>query len=191
MKYVNMITKMRCSKVDDCSQTKSLLWVVLGIISLTAASKIYIPFQPVPVTLQNMVVFLISVHYAPALARASIFGWLMLGAVNLPVFASTQAGLSVLTGPTAGYVFSYYAIACFVPLLRRKLQAFSHLTQYAMCLVSALIVNYAMGAFWLSFFVGMKNAVFYGVMPFVLIDCVKLAVSHFILAKLNAFDRYQ
>ena len=94
--------------------------LVVGFALLTALAaqiRIPLPFTPVPLTLQVFVVILAGYSLAPAASAASLGLYLGLGALGLPAFAGFAGGPAVLTGATAGYLWSYPAAALVVSLM--------------------------------------------------------------------------
>jgi biotin transport system substrate-specific component len=61
----------------------------------------------VPVTLQVLAVFLTGIFLGAAWGSASMALYIAAGAAGAPVFAGGNAGVGVLLGNTAGYVWSF------------------------------------------------------------------------------------
>src|SRR3954470_21336615 len=87
---------------------------VIGIVgfagAVAAASQIAIPlpFTPVPLTLQPMLVILAGMMLGPVAGAASMALYLAAGAVGLPVFTPLGApGIARFMGPTGGYLIAY------------------------------------------------------------------------------------
>ena len=84
--------------------------------SLTGAVawfNIPLPFTPVPITLQTLMVLLSGAMLGANYGGLAMIIYLLLGAIGLPVFAGGASGIGVLLGPTGGYLLSY-PIAAFV-----------------------------------------------------------------------------
>lgn len=64
------------------------------------------PVSPAPVTLQVLGVFLAGILLGPVWGSASCGLYLCAGMLGAPVFAGGSAGIGVLLGPTAGYLWS-------------------------------------------------------------------------------------
>ena len=94
-------------------QSKLLKYVFLALIGsiiLAVSSKIKIPFYPVPMTMQTLVVLLIGVGFGWKLGLATISLYLLEGIIGLPVFSGTPEngiGLIYFTGPTMGYLLGF------------------------------------------------------------------------------------
>ena len=104
--------------------------------------KIPLPFTPVPITLQTLMVLLSGAILGPYYGALSMIIYLILGAMGFPVFAGGSSGFGALLGPSGGYLFSY-PIAAFVigyMLVKKKLSAFVRYVSFAVVLILTAIV---------------------------------------------------
>src|SRR5260221_2318559 len=88
-----------------------------GSLALAASAKLQVPFYPVPMTMQSLVVLLIGMAFGWRLAGATGLLYLAEGLLGLPVFAGTPAkgiGLAYMAGPTRGSFlgFLFFAGVC-------------------------------------------------------------------------------
>lgn len=83
--------------------------IIIGQCAILIAliAQITIPLSIVPLTGQTFAVGLVATIFPPAMATMSIVIYLLLGVMGLPVFAGAHGGLSVLFGPTGGYLFGF------------------------------------------------------------------------------------
>lgn len=157
-----------------------ILLVVAGSMLIALASKIQVPFHPVPMTLQSLVVLTIGLAYGRNLALATVVLYLVEGALGLPVFADTPAkgiGLTYMLGGTGGYLigFVFAATACGW-LAERGWDRHIPTTAAALCLGAGLI--YAPGLLWLGFLYGWdKPIIEWGLTPFVFGELTKIALG--------------
>ncbi len=82
----------------------------MGSIALAISSKIRIPFYPVPMTMQTLVVLMIGVAFDWKLGLATVALYLFEGIIGLPVFSATPekgVGLIYFIGPTMGYLLGF------------------------------------------------------------------------------------
>ena len=89
---------------------KNLFIALIGTIILAISSKIKIPFYPVPMTMQTLVVLIIGIGFGWKLGVATIALYLFEGIIGLPVFSGTPEkgiGLIYFTGPTMGYLIGF------------------------------------------------------------------------------------
>lgn len=155
---------------------RSLGLTLAGVAVLTVAAKVQIPFWPVPMTLHILAVMAISAYAGPRLAVATMLGYLMAGALGLPVFAGTPErgiGLAYMMGPTGGYLLGFVVAAWLVARLAKNRQFAG---RFAAMLVG-LAVIYALGAAWLAKFVPFDQVFALGVAPFVLGDVIKAGIA--------------
>ena len=99
--------------VKSLKQSKLLRYVFLALIGsiiLAVSSKIKIPFYPVPMTMQTLVVLMIGIVFGWKLGLATVSLYLFEGIIGLPVFTGTPEkglGLVYFTGPTMGYLLGF------------------------------------------------------------------------------------
>ena len=89
---------------------RAALLALLGSALLTLSAKVQVPFYPVPMTMQTLVVLLIGMAFGARLGVAAVALYLAEGAVGLPVFAGTPEkgiGLAYMIGPTGGYLLGF------------------------------------------------------------------------------------
>ena len=157
---------------------RPLLLAFAGSLLLIVSAKFQVPFYPVPMTLQPLVVLLLGVVLGSRLGAATVLLYLAQGAAGLPVFAGTPekgVGLAYMVGPTGGYLLGF-ALAAYVTgwLAERGFDRTRLGTALAMSL--GMVVIYSLGLLWLGVFVGYNaNLLHLGLTPFVLGDVLKIA----------------
>jgi biotin transport system substrate-specific component len=158
----------------------ALRWVILAVVGsllLWASAKVQVPFWPVPMTMQPMVVLLIGALYGPRLGVATILLYLAEGAVGLPVFAGTPArgiGLPYMMGPTGGYMVGWLFAAGFAGWVVSRTRG---AVPVLLGLTVSMALIYAFGFAWLANAIGVEKAFVGGVVPFVVGDLVKIALA--------------
>lgn len=149
--------------------------VALGVVILTLASKLQVPFWPVPMTLQTLAVLLIAATAGARLGTATVLAWLALGAFGAPVFA-TGAGLAYLAGPTGGYLAGFVVAAFVVGQLADRGYGRTLASALVMLLAGEVVI-YALGVGWLAMLFGAEKAITLGIVPFVPAEILKLALG--------------
>ena len=89
---------------------KYVFLALIGSIILAVSSKIKIPFYPVPMTMQTLIVLVIGIGFGWKLGLATVSLYLFEGIIGLPVFSGTPEkgiGLIYFTGPTMGYLIGF------------------------------------------------------------------------------------
>ena len=164
---------------------------VLFVAALTAAAaqvSIPLPFTPVPLTLQPMVVLLGGAALGSRLGMASQALYLLAGIAGLPVFALSATlpeGFLRLLGPTGGYLMSY-PLAAFVAGWLAERGFDRRYSTSVLAMAAGLAVVFALGLTWLAWLampapLGLSAALKAGLYPFLPLDVVKLLVAATIL----------
>jgi biotin transport system substrate-specific component len=160
------------------SRRLTAVGVVGFAAAVAAASQIAIPlpFTPVPLTLQPMVVILAGMMLGPAAGAASMVLYLAAGAAGLPVFTPLGApGIARFLGPTGGYLIAYPAAAWVEGALFRRA---SSMTARWLAGVAGVAMIYLGGVAQLALLNGdVARAVAMGVTPFAALDLVKAWVA--------------
>jgi len=81
---------------------------------LLAQLKFYLPFTPVPVTGQTFAAALSGVMLGSIWGGLSQVLYILLGLAGIPWFAGAKAGLTVLAGPTGGYLIGFVLESLFL-----------------------------------------------------------------------------
>ena len=138
-------------------------------IAVAAKIRVWLPWSPVPVTLQTLVVLAAGAIYGVGVGAGGTALYAAAAAAGLPVLA----GQSVF-GPTGGYVLGFVAAAAIVGHYSRtsswKLLA---------AMVAASVVIYLFGGVWLWAWSGRSLGWVWavGVMPFLPGDAAKLVAA--------------
>ena len=83
----------------------SLVFVIL--MWLSANSFFYLPFTPVPVTMQVFTVLFASFALGPAWSFITQIQYILLGIAGAPLFAGFKSGLAALAVPSGGYIAGF------------------------------------------------------------------------------------
>lgn len=161
--------------------------VVAGSLLLTLSAKVSLPFYPVPMTLQTLVVLCLGMALGPRLGVLTVALYLAQGAMGLPVFAGTPEkglGLAYMLGTTGGYLIGFLLAAFAVGCLARLRWDRSILTTIAAMVIGNAII-YACGLLWLGSIVGWdKPLLAWGMTPFLLGDLAKVLIAAAVLPTL-------
>jgi biotin transport system substrate-specific component len=141
-------------------------------IALLAAGAIWgsFPIGPVPITLQTFFLLLA----APVMKRRAVIPaalYLLLGALNLPVFHSGLSGIGVLLGPSGGFLAGFIPAAAVAGLLYEKRSRMIRIAGLA----AGTGIIYGCGVAWLLLSAGLSlpAALLVGVLPFLPGDILK------------------
>jgi biotin transport system substrate-specific component len=164
----------------DNAIVRNLILTIVGSLALWVSAKISIPFWPVPLTMQTLVVLVIGMAFGARLGAATVLLYLAEGAVGLPVFSGTPEkglGLAYMMSTTGGYLVGFVLAAGAVGFLAERGWDRSPLkTALAMVLGNVLI--YVTGLLWLGTIVGWDKPVLaWGLTPFLAGDAIKIAAA--------------
>ena len=160
---------------------KFLFVALIGSIVLAISSKIKIPFYPVPMTMQTLVVLMIGVGFGWKLGLATVSLYLFEGIIGLPVFASTPEkgiGLTYFTGPTMGYLIGFIPAVFFSGLLKvyYKYNLFVRFILNFVLYSFSISFVYIFGLIWLNNFVQANQLLAFGVLPFLPAEILKILI---------------
>ncbi len=153
---------------------KSLFMALIGTIVIAVSSKIKIPFYPVPMTMQTLVVLIIGIGFGWKLGMATIALYLFEGIIGLPVFSGTPEkgiGFIYFVGPTMGYLIGFIVAVFFAG----KFEYDNNLIKNFFKLTFATSFIYILGMIWLGGLIGWDKPVYeLGVQPFLLAELFKI-----------------
>ena len=169
---------------------KYLLIALVGSILLAISSKIKIPFYPVPMTMQTLVVLFIGIAFGWKLGLATVSLYLLEGIIGLPVFSGTPekgSGLIYFLGPTMGYLIGFL-VAVF---LAGRFVYDNNLIKNFLKLSFATSFIYLFGMIWLGSLMGWDKPIFQlGAQPFLLAELFKLLIATFSLNQIKKLKKY-
>jgi len=168
---------------DDVVKPFARAAVLAALMAATVfVGSIPIPFSPISISLGVIVVYLAGLYLGPYWGAFSLLLYLTAGAVGLPVFAERAAGLGVLVGDSAGYLWSYPIAALLIGAVvhwRSETGDPADLSRpvLVVTLLAALTVIYLFGAAWLGYVLELSTvkAIELGVVPFIPGDLIKIA----------------
>ena len=156
---------------------KFLFIALIGSIILAISSKIKIPFYPVPMTMQTLIVLMIGIGFGWKLGVATVALYLFEGIIGLPVFAGSPekgVGLVYFTGPTMGYLLGFLVTA----YISGKFIYDNNIVSTFLKLFFATSLIYVLGMTWLGILIGWDKPIFQlGAQPFLLAELFKILVA--------------
>ncbi|MCS4540844.1 MAG: biotin transporter BioY [Euryarchaeota archaeon] len=159
-----------------------LALVMACLTGIGAQIRIYLPFTPVPITLQVFFALLSGIllgKWYGGLSQALYAG---IGGAGVPWFAPkvgmqifSSGGISILKGVTGGYIIGFVIAAIIIGwFVDRYTKARSIFPQLLLMMLGVGII-YALGALQLSLIlhIGFQRTLELGVLPFIPVDIVK------------------
>ena len=168
---------------------RSVFLALIGSIILAVSSKIKIPFYPVPMTMQTLVVLMIGIIFGWKLGLATVSLYLFEGIIGLPVFSGTPEkglGLVYFTGPTMGYLLGFL-VAVYIS---GKFNYDSNVIKNFLKLLLATSFIYFLGMTWLGNFIGWDKPIFQlGAQPFLLAELFKILIATFLINQIKKINK--
>lgn len=152
-----------------------------GALALALSAKAQVPFYPVPMTLQTLLVLAIGAAFGARLAAATVALYLAEGMMGLQVFAGLSAGPAYMAGPTGGYLAGFLVAAALVGWLAERGWDRSPGWLLAAMVLGHFVI-FAFGFAWLAVLIGPQNAWIGGVVPFFAATIVKTLLAWALVA---------
>lgn len=155
--------------------------VLAGAALITLGARLSVPMWPVPMSLQTLAVLIVGFALGARLGVASVMTYLAAGAAGMPVFVA-GAGLPVLLGPTAGFLFGFILMAALAGWAAERGIA-RRLVGTGVVAIAVSAVLYVPGVLWLQAItpLSLGGAVSAGMIPFVVGDLVKSLLAALIV----------
>ena len=168
---------------------KYLFFALIGTIILAISSKIKIPFYPVPMTMQTLVILIIGIGFGWKLGIATVALYLFEGIIGLPVFSGTpEKGIGIIyfTGPTMGYLLGFLVAVYF----SGRFVYDNNLAKNFLKLFFAVSLIYILGMIWLGSLIGWNKPIFQlGAQPFLLAELLKILIATFAIRKIQKIKK--
>jgi biotin transport system substrate-specific component len=156
--------------------------VIIALMSalIAVCSFIAIPVGALPVTLQTFAVFACVGILGRKRGTVSVLVYVFLGIVGIPVFSGFQGGLSVLMGPTGGYIIGFLP-AVFVSgsVLKKTGRKIPFMIA---SFVVGMTICYICGILWFVFVFSagksdLVSAFSVCVLPYIIPDIIKITLA--------------
>ena len=179
--------------IKDIKQSKILKNVfiaLIGTVLLAISSKIKIPFYPVPMTMQTLIVLFLGIALGWKLGVITVTLYLFEGIIGLPVFSGSPekgTGIVYFTGPTMGYLIGFLFASFFAGYLDFNKNIFIIFGK----LIFSVSIIYIFGAIWLGILIGWDKPILQlGVTPFLLAELFKICLLTILAKKIIKFRKF-
>ena len=168
--------------------------LMTALLCVLAPHTIMLPVSPVGITLGTFLVYLTGFLLGPRLGSVSVFLYLLLGMIGLPVFSGYKCGAAALFGPTGGYLIGYLFCVWIIGFLSGRGRGGKWLiVRFVLAAVLGTAVLYLFGTVWFLLVytkgITLSDALAKCVLPFLPLDSVKIVVSAVLAAALQRIRR--
>lgn len=157
--------------------------LVLGgslLIAGCAQISIMTTLSPVPITGQTFAVLLVGALLGMKRGVLSTITYMCEGAIGIPVFAGGGSGIATIIGPSGGYILGFIVASAFVGFLAQSGWDKKLTTAFLAIFIGNWLI-YIPGLIWLSRYVGLRNVIQMGLLPFIIGDIIKILLVASIL----------
>lgn len=154
--------------------------LAMGTLFLTMCAKIYIPLQ-IPITMHTVAILLIAFLCSRSTAIQIVMLYLILVALGLPVLSSSRSGMTVLFGPTGGYLFGFLLCVHAISMMKQFFGSAPSWRYIVYGIVGTLLILLS-GSIWLSYFIGVKEAILKGFVPIVIPGMLKAFFAYILFS---------
>ena len=165
-------------KSNTLLNTISLVGLFIVFQYLFSQIRFFIPDNPVPVTMQTFGILLVGGLYGPRLTLLSIFSYMIIGIIGVPVFQSHNGGIDYFFGVTGGYLIGFIFASVIISILsnsglKKGLSIWAMIIGNLMIYVTALVWLTVYDFGWPE-----KGKLFsQAVYPFLIGDFIKLILA--------------
>jgi len=179
-------------KYSDLLLKSSFTIVFAFLMAISANAFIYLPFTPIPITLQVLTVIFSAIMLGGPWALAGQLLYISMGLAGMPVFAGFIAGPAIFSGPTAGYIIGFAAAAYITGSLFNSRQLSNMIKANKLITgfisgIAGLLAIYILGSVHLFGFLytlsggqpiqTIASSVWnLGVKPFIILDLIKILI---------------
>ncbi|WP_316569950.1 biotin transporter BioY [Neobacillus sp. YIM B06451] len=158
---------------NDQLRLRRMILAALFAAITGVLAQMTIPLPLVPITGQTLAIGLAATILGSRFGTMSIFVYLALGAVGVPVFAQMKSGISVLFGTTGGYLVGFIPTAFLIGWYMEK-TSFT-VKNAIIANILGMIVTLAFGTVWMKIFAGLEwtDALKFGFYPFIPVGIIK------------------
>jgi len=158
------------------ASSSKVFWISVFAVLTSFSAQVSVPLEPVPFTLQTLLVLLTGAFLGSRNGAISMLLYLAMGSIGLPVFAGFSFGFATLFGPTGGYLIAFPFAAFLTGYFIEKNKSFLTIT-FSMVLASLLILVF--GSLHLSLFFNgdFAKSFFAGILIFTVWDILKISAA--------------
>lgn len=188
------------------SRSRSVVYCAAAIACMAVTAWVTVPIGPVPLSLAPLAVFFTLFALKPSDAFIAICGYVLLGALGLPMFTGFRGGLGAVFGPTGGFIMgdivgAFVALSIGLAISKRSKAAsdrsisllgnkvgreffFRNLAVG----IAFLVVLYLFGWMWLMLSANLSAGAAFlaAVAPFIIPDFLKMLLAIFLAQAVGA-----
>ncbi len=173
---------------------RTLIFISLLAAILSITSPLSFNVGAVPITLATFMIYLIGGITKKANGLFSVLLYIVIGIIGVPVFSNFRGGISVILGPTGGFIIGYLPMVFIISLMTSIDK--TKIYWYIISMILSTIVCYLCGTIWfmINTSTSFVNSLMICVVPFIIFDVIKMfiatIVSYVLNTKMNFEERF-
>lgn len=168
---------------------REIAYIAIGIALITVCSWISVPMT-IPFTMQTFAVCLVTALLGLKGGLWTVAGYILLGAVGIPVFSGFRGGPGALLGTTGGYIVGFLFTALTVGMtVQRKGRK---LPVLVLSMAAGILLCYTFGTAWFMLVysrgtgpISLGTALGWCVLPYLIPDGVKVVLAALLTRRLH------
>ena len=134
------------------NRLQQLLLIATFPAMMAATAGIAIPLGTLPsITLQTLFVYMAGLMLSPRDAGISMFVYVLLGAIGVPIFSGFTGGAGILVSGRGGFIVGFIIVAIVVSLMKNVKILNKQVLDYFLILVIATVLLYMIGGAYIAF----------------------------------------
>jgi len=149
-------------------------------------AQIQIPIGTVPVNFVHIAIFMSAALLGKWWGSLSMLVYVLLGAAGTPVFSGFLGGISIIAGPTGGFIVGYILCAFVTGLVIEKLGC--RIVPLIVAILLGWVVTYIPGLLWFMYVTGTPSflsALLWCFVPFIPGDVIKSVLCIVLIPRLR------
>ena len=167
------------------TKTKELVLIAMCASIICLLAQVTIPLPIIPITGQTLAIGIVATILGSKHSTLTVFVYLSLGLIGLPVFSHFTSGFGILFGPTGGYLIGFIPTVFLIGLWLEKTSYTYH--QAIVANIIGMCITLAFGAIWLKL-VGVlswREAAVTGIYPFIPVGIMKAFLAAWLGIKIR------
>ncbi|MBN2605231.1 MAG: biotin transporter BioY [Bacilli bacterium] len=169
----------------------SIVAVFPAMMAATAGISIPMGSLP-PITLQTFFVFMAGLVLGPKLGSISVFVYILMGAIGLPVFSQFRGGFDVIMSGSGGFIIGFMFGAIVIGKMKniKIINKKNHYLFLVLLLGNGVI--YMFGAAYISFLLNVSIiSVLATFSPYLLGDIIKILGALYVYFRIREYNTYE
>ncbi|MFH0767090.1 MAG: biotin transporter BioY [Bacillota bacterium] len=159
------------------------LFAAFIAVSVYLIPPVQVPLIQVPFTMQTLFIFLAGFLFIPIEAFLAVLIYVLIGAIGLPVYSGARGGLSVLFGPTGGFIMLFPLVSLLISIFKSKTR--KKIFDLVIGFIIGILGLYMLANIWISVSLSMSYwKALLSLLPFLPFDIFKLLIAYFVYLKI-------